>query len=104
MQTYWLRTLDEYGDEEDIPYSDDFGFWPKWLFTYYNEIPLGEAIESYYITWKSLQHRLTPKYDILSSLVTLVKHYFVTMEEDDNKLKMTCQHCNSFVTCYGKSV
>ena len=25
------------------------------------------------------------------------------MEEDDNKLKITCKHCNSFVTCKDSS-
>ena len=25
------------------------------------------------------------------------------MEEDNNQLKITCQPCNSFVTCSGKS-
>ena len=40
----------------------------------------------------------------MSSLVALVKHYFVTMEEDDNKLRITHQHCNGFVTCSGRSV
>ena len=39
----------------------------------------------------------------MSSLVPLVKHYNVTMGEDDNKLKITCQICKVFVTCYGKS-
>ena len=28
----------------------------------------------------------------------LVKHYSVTMEKDDNKLKITCQRSNGFVT------
>ena len=49
--------------------------------------------------WNSEQHILTPKYDIPRSLVTLIKHYFVTMEEDANQLKITCQRCNVFVTC-----
>ena len=40
---------------------------------------LGEAIESAYLVWNSEQHRLTPKYDILHSLVPLVKKYHVTM-------------------------
>ena len=53
--------------------------------------------------WKSEQHRLKPKYDILCSLVLLVKHYFVTTEEDYNQLKITYQHFNGFVTCYGRS-
>ena len=78
-------------------------FLPKWLFQYYNDLPLGESIESAYLMWKSEQHRLTPKYDIMRSLVPLVKHYFVTMEEDDSQLKITCQRCDGFVTCKGES-
>ena len=39
----------------------------------------------------------------MHSLVPLVKHYFVTMEEDDNQFKITCQFCNGFVTCKGSS-
>ena len=35
--------------------------------------------------WKSEQYILKPKYDILRSLVLLVNHYFVTIEEDDNQ-------------------
>ena len=73
------------------------------VFQYYNEIPLGKSTAIDHITWKSEQHRLTPKYDILRSLVPLVKHYFVTMVEDDNQLKMTFQRCNGFVTCKGRS-
>ena len=42
---------------------------------------------------KSEQHTLTPKYNILRSLVLLIKHNFVTMEEDGNKLKITSQGC-----------
>ena len=52
--------------------------------------------------WKSQQHRLTSQYDILSSLLSLVKHYFVIMEEDDNQFKTTCQSCNGFVTRSGR--
>ena len=44
MQTDWLHMLDEYWDEVDTHYSRDFQFWPEWLFQYYNELPLGEAI------------------------------------------------------------
>ena len=29
----------------------------------------------------------------------LVKHYFVTTEEDDNQFKITCQRFKCFVTC-----
>ena len=49
--------------------------------------------------WKSEQHILTPKYEILCSLVTLLKYCFLTMEEDDNQFKITCQSCNGFATC-----
>ena len=66
-------------------------------------MPLGEAIESDYIMWKPEQHRLAPKYDIMRSLEPLAKHYFVTMEEDYNQLKITCQRCNGFVICSGRS-
>ena len=98
-KTDWLQMLDEYRDKEYTPYSDDFDFWPDWLFQYYNEQPFVESIESDYITWKPEKHSLTPKYDILSSLLLPVKKYFVTMEKDDNQFKITCQRCNSFVTC-----
>ena len=54
--------------------------------------------------WKLEQQRLTPKYNILRSLVPLVKHYFVTMEEDENKSKITFQCCNGSVICSGRSV
>ena len=43
------------------------------------------------------------KYDVLRSLVTIIKNYFVTMEEDDNLFKTTCQICNGFVTCKVRS-
>ena len=49
--------------------------------------------------WKSEQQRLKPKYDILSSLMTLTKNYFVNMEEDNNQFKNSCTSCNGFVTC-----
>ena len=78
--------LDEYWDEKYTPYWDDFYFCPDWLYQYFNEIPLGESIESAYLKWKSEQHILTPKYDILRSLAPLVNHYSVTLEEDDNQL------------------
>ena len=64
---------------------------------------LDESIESAHLTWNSEQHRLTPKNDILDSLVPLVKHYFVNMEEVDNQLRKTCQICNGFVICKGRS-
>ena len=60
MKKEWLKMLDEYWYEEDTPYSDSFGLWPAWLFRYYNEMPLGEAIKSSYLVRKSEQHILTP--------------------------------------------
>ena len=48
--------------------------------------------------WKPEQHRMTSKYDIMCSLMTLLNQYFVTMEEDGNQLKTTCQRCNDFLT------
>ena len=94
MQIEWLYKLYEYWDEEDTAYSDDFGFWPEWFFKYDNKLTLGEAIEIAYIMWKSEQHIPTPKYNILCSLVPLVKQYFVTMEDNDNQWKIICQCCN----------
>ena len=47
---------------------------------------------------------MTPKYDVLYSLVSLIKHYFGAMEEYDNQFKITYQHCNGFVTFSGGSV
>ena len=87
MQTDWLNMLDEYWDERDTPYSDDVLFWSEWQFQYYNELQIFEDFGSAYLIWKSEQHRLTPKYDIMHSLAALVKHYLVTMEEDDNQTK-----------------
>ena len=52
MWTCWLHMLDEYWDKKDTPSSDDFGFWPDWLFQYYNELLLGEAIKSSYPVWE----------------------------------------------------
>ena len=52
MQTYWLQILDEYWDEKDTPHSEYFNLWPDWLFQYYNELVLGESIESAYLKWK----------------------------------------------------
>ena len=57
------------------------------MFQYYDEVPSVEAIEKAYLTCKPEQHRLTPKYYILSSFVPLVKHYHVTLEEMDKKSK-----------------
>ena len=73
MRTDWIQMLDRYCNEIDTTCSDDFEFWPEWLFQCFNELPLIEAIESSYLTWKSEQYRLTPKYDIMRSLVPLVK-------------------------------
>ena len=39
----------------------------------------------------------------MCSLVALVKHCFLTMEEDDTLFKITCQCCNGFLTCKGRS-
>ena len=75
LRTDFPQMLDEYWDERDTPISDGFDFWPDWLFQYYNELPLGEDIESAYLTWKAEQHILTPKYNILCSLVPLVQHF-----------------------------
>ena len=65
MKTNCMKTLDEYWVEGHTSLSDDFNFWTECLFQYYNELPLDEAIESDYIVWKSEQHRMTPKYNIL---------------------------------------
>ena len=48
-----MHILDEYLDEEDTPYSDGFNFWIECLYQYFNELPLVEDVESYYIVWKS---------------------------------------------------
>ena len=67
-------------------------------------MPIGEYIESDYLTWKSEQHILTPKYDILRLFVPLLKKYHVTEEDDcDKPFKITCESCNGFVRCSGKS-
>ena len=47
--TDWIHVLDKYWDEGYIPYSNDFDLWPEWLFQYYNELTLGESIESAYL-------------------------------------------------------
>ena len=39
-----LQMLDAYWDEKNTPYSDDFYFWPDWLYQYFNELPFGESI------------------------------------------------------------
>ena len=95
--------LDEYCDWGDTTYSVGFGSQQEWLFQYYDELHLVESIESAYLKWKLEQHILTPKYDILGSLVPLVKHYNVALEKNDNQFKITCQFCNGFVTCSGIS-
>ena len=51
-RTEWLQRMDEYWNRVDKPYSGGFDFYPQWLFQYYNELPLGEAIESAYLTWE----------------------------------------------------
>ena len=53
MRKYWMHILDEYLDEEDTPYSDGFNFWIECLYQYFNELPLVEDVEIYYIVWKS---------------------------------------------------
>ena len=50
MPTYWLQILDEYQEEVDTPYSGGFDLCLQLLFRYYNELPLGEAIESDFIS------------------------------------------------------
>ena len=47
---------------------------------------------------------MTPKKNILCSLVPLVKHFFVTVEEEDNQFKITCQFCNGFMKYKGRSL
>ena len=69
--------LDKYWDEGDNPYQYDFDFCPEWLFQYFNKLPLGEEIEINFLVCKSEQHILTPKYNILCSLVTLAKHFLL---------------------------
>ena len=67
-------------------------------------MPIGEAIESVYLKWKSEQHRMTPKYDILRSFVPLVENNHVTEDNDDKPFKITCKSCNKIVRCAVKSV
>ena len=81
MRTDWLQMLDKQWEERYTTYSDDFEFWPEWLFQYLNELTLGEAIEIAYLMWKSEQHRLKPKYDSMRVLAPPVKQYNATMEE-----------------------
>ena len=52
MRKQWLKMLYKYWEERDITYSYDFDFWPEWLFQYFNELTLYEAIESAYILGK----------------------------------------------------
>ena len=75
-----MHTLDEYLDEGDTPYSHDFYYWPVLLFQYYSRLTLGEDIEIDHLMWKQEQHRMIPKYDIMSSLVPPVKHYNLNIE------------------------
>ena len=74
MRIDWLKILDEYWDKKDTLHSDGFDFWPGRLFQYYNGLPLGDAIEIAHLVGKSEQHRLTPKYDIMCSLLPFVKN------------------------------
>ena len=104
MWTYWLKTLYDFWYEGCTPYLVGFYFWQEWLFQYYNELALCEAIESAYLVWKSEQHKLAPKYEIMGSLVLLLKHYNFNVEENGNKFKITCQRCNGCVTCSGGNV
>ena len=48
-----MQNLDEYWDEGDTYYSGYFDLSSEWLFQYYNYIPFGEAVDSYYLVWKS---------------------------------------------------
>ena len=55
--------------------------------------------------WKSEQHILSPKYNILSSFVPLVKYYPVTYVDDDDKpFKIICKYCNGYLRCAKKSI
>ena len=49
MLTDWLNILDDYRDEKDTTYSYYYGFCPDWLYQYFNELFLGESIESAYL-------------------------------------------------------
>ena len=53
IRTYWIYMLFEHWDAKDTPYSDDFDFCPDFPYQYFNELPLDEAIEIDYLTWKS---------------------------------------------------
>ena len=46
---------------------------------------------------------MTTKYDILRSLVLILKHYNITVEEVNNQFKITCQNFDVFITCYVRS-
>ena len=89
----------EYLEERDTPFIEYFELLPDWLFQYFKYLPLGESIKIAYLVLMSELHRLTSKNKILHSLVPFVKKYFVTMEEDGNKLKTTYQCCICFVIC-----
>ena len=52
MQTDWIQMLDEYWYKTNKPYSDDYDLCPNRLYQYFNELPLGESIESAYLRWK----------------------------------------------------
>ena len=103
IQIEWMQTIDKYWYKGDTHYSVRFDLWPEWLFKYYDELPLGESIESADLMWNPEQHRLTPKYYIMRALVTLVKHYHVNFYNHNKKFKITYQCCNGFVTCSVRS-
>ena len=63
-----------------------------------------KLLKTNYLIWKIEQHILTPKYYILNNVFSLVKHYHVTEEDDDDKpLKITFQCYNAFVICAVKN-
>ena len=55
MRIERVQILDEYCHEGDTTYQSSFDFYLQWLFKYFNEITIGENIESTYSTWKSEQ-------------------------------------------------
>ena len=73
------------------------------MFEFYYHLPIGAAIESVYLTWKSEKHRLTPKCKILRLLVPLIKHYHVDLDDDYKPIKIMCKCCNAFLICSGNS-
>ena len=80
MKIEWLHMIDEYLDEVDT--------WIK--FIQFMTTAFASVFIWASIRWtnskclplvKSEQHRLTPKYDILYSFLTLVKHDYITEED-----------------------